>query len=180
MPKYTKSRPPDRTACANCHGTGQGPLFAIADFNAAYPAAQLLLNGKPSRLQVKAGDRHCGNNCNDGAAMGQAVAAYVAAMSAAPTPCPPDAPAAPPAAPPVAPPPPPVVPATAEARGKIVYDTYCMGCHRLGTYDAAGSPNLSGKENAVPGEYTADVRGHKSITLSAAQISDLRAFITVY
>jgi len=62
--------------------------------------------------------------------------------------------------------------------GKAVYDANCAGCHRLGTYDSSGSaPNLSGDGSELSGEYTAGVRGHQGITLSATEISNLRTFL---
>lgn len=62
--------------------------------------------------------------------------------------------------------------------GKAVYDANCAGCHRLGTYDASGSaPNLSGDGSDVDEEYTAGVRGHQGITLTAEQISNLKTFL---
>ena len=63
--------------------------------------------------------------------------------------------------------------------GQAVYDTNCAGCHLLGTYDAAGSaPNLSGKGSLVTSKFpTAGAAGHKGITLTATQISDVQAFL---
>jgi mono/diheme cytochrome c family protein len=62
--------------------------------------------------------------------------------------------------------------------GKAVYDGNCSGCHRLGSYDAAGSaPDLSGKGALVGGKFTAGVSGHMGRTLSAQQISDVKAFL---
>jgi hypothetical protein len=59
--------------------------------------------------------------------------------------------------------------------GKLVYDTSCTGCHRLGSYDTTGSaPDLSGRGALVSGKLTG---GHKGITLNAPQVSDLTAFI---
>lgn len=61
--------------------------------------------------------------------------------------------------------------------GKTVYDARCASCHRLGTYDAAGSaPNLSGGGSKVSGKYTAGVSGHKGITLTATDINNLKTF----
>jgi mono/diheme cytochrome c family protein len=62
--------------------------------------------------------------------------------------------------------------------GKVVYDNNCSGCHRLGTYDTAGSaPNLAGSGSKVSSKFTAGVSGHKSITLSATQITDVMQFL---
>ena len=62
--------------------------------------------------------------------------------------------------------------------GKAVYDANCSACHRLGTYDASGTaPNLSGDGSRMTEEYTAGVSGHKGITLSATEISNLRTFL---
>ena len=62
--------------------------------------------------------------------------------------------------------------------GQQVYDNNCASCHRLGTYDTSGSaPNLSGDGSLVPGKYTAGVSGHKGITLSATDISNLQTFL---
>jgi mono/diheme cytochrome c family protein len=62
--------------------------------------------------------------------------------------------------------------------GKAVYDNSCSGCHRLGTYDATGSaPNLSSKGSLVGTKYTAGIRGHNGITLSATQMTDVTAFL---
>lgn len=69
-------------------------------------------------------------------------------------------------------------PTPAPTGGQAVYDANCAGCHRLGTYDASGSaPNLLGDGSELSGEYRAGERGHQGITLSASQISDLRAFL---
>ena len=83
-------------------------------------------------------------------------------------------PLTPPVTPPVTPPAtPPVTPPTA-LPGKSVYDANCAGCHRLGSYDAAGSaPNLSGKGGVIPGKLAG---GHMGMGLSPQQITDLSAF----
>jgi mono/diheme cytochrome c family protein len=62
--------------------------------------------------------------------------------------------------------------------GQAIYDNYCAGCHRLGTYDSSGSAdNLSGEGSEVNSKYTAGSSGHKSITLSASDISSLKTFL---
>lgn len=62
--------------------------------------------------------------------------------------------------------------------GKAVYDVNCSACHRLGTYDTSGSaPNLSGDGSRMTEEYAAGVSGHKGITLTATEISNLRTFL---
>lgn len=69
-------------------------------------------------------------------------------------------------------------PTPTPAPGKAVYDANCAGCHKLGTYDAAGSaPDLSGKGTAVGGKFpTAGVAGHMGISLSATNLTDIKAF----
>lgn len=62
--------------------------------------------------------------------------------------------------------------------GKVVYDSRCASCHRVGTYDASGSaPNLSRAGTKVDGKFTAGLSGHKSITLTAADIANLKTFL---
>lgn len=73
-----------------------------------------------------------------------------------------------------------VIPLSARAPlpGKAVYDGFCAGCHSLGSYDVAGSPNLSGKGALVNGKFpTAGVAGHNGVTLSSAQRTDVAAFL---
>jgi cytochrome c5 len=65
--------------------------------------------------------------------------------------------------------------------GKAVYDNNCKRCHRLGSYDTSGGdPNLAGDGSKVDGKFTAGRSGHKNITLSAQQITDLKAFLDMY
>jgi mono/diheme cytochrome c family protein len=62
--------------------------------------------------------------------------------------------------------------------GEVVYDQRCAGCHSLGGYDTSGSPNLSGNAAGVDAEYpNPGAAGHKGVTLSATQITDLKTFI---
>ena len=67
--------------------------------------------------------------------------------------------------------------ASAALTGQQVYDQYCAGCHKLGTYDSSGSPDLIGDGSKVSGKYTAGVSGHKGITLSASDITNVSAFL---
>jgi len=65
--------------------------------------------------------------------------------------------------------------------GQGVYDANCAGCHRLGTYDTSGSaPNLSGDGSRMEEEYTAGTSGHKGVTLSATEISNLKTFLNTH
>lgn len=90
----------------------------------------------------------------------------------------------PPATPPPAEPPPPATPPGPDlAAGQLLYDSQCAGCHTLGTYDTAGfAPNLSGREGAVGSQFpTPGAPGagpHSALTLSAAELTNLTAFIT--
>jgi len=69
-------------------------------------------------------------------------------------------------------------PAPTPTTGQGVYDADCASCHRLGTYDTSGSaPNLSGDGSLVSGKYTAGVSGHKGVTLTATEISNLKTFL---
>jgi len=69
-------------------------------------------------------------------------------------------------------------PAPTPVTGQAVYDANCAGCHRLGTYDPSGSaPNLSGDGSRMEEEYSAGVSGHKGITLTATEISNLKSFL---
>ncbi len=69
-------------------------------------------------------------------------------------------------------------PTPTPSTGQQIYDSKCASCHSLGTYDATGSaPNLSGAGSLVDSKYTAGVSGHKGITLSATDISNLKTFL---
>lgn len=61
--------------------------------------------------------------------------------------------------------------------GKLVYDTNCMSCHRLGTYDTSGSPDLKGKSTSISGKLAG---GHQGISLTSQQITDLVNFVAMY
>ncbi len=64
------------------------------------------------------------------------------------------------------------------ADGAGVYTSNCARCHRLGTYDTSGSaPDLLGKGSSVDSYYKAGVSGHKSVTLTATNITELKAFL---
>jgi len=75
-------------------------------------------------------------------------------------------------------PPPSPTPTPTPTTGQGVYDTNCASCHRLGTYDTSGTaPNLSGYGSDVSEKYTAGVSGHKGITMTATEISNLSTFL---
>jgi mono/diheme cytochrome c family protein len=67
--------------------------------------------------------------------------------------------------------------ASAALTGQQVYDQYCAGCHKLGTYDTSGTPDLLGKGSLVSSKYTAGQSGHKGITLSSSDITNVAAFL---
>ncbi len=68
--------------------------------------------------------------------------------------------------------------ASAALTGQQVYDQYCAGCHRLGSYDTSGTaPDLLGKGSLVGSKYTAGVSGHKGITLTASDITNVSSFL---
>ena len=67
--------------------------------------------------------------------------------------------------------------ASAALTGQQVYDQYCASCHKLGTYDSSGSPDLIGDGSKVSGKYTAGVSGHKGITLTSSDITTVSAFL---
>jgi mono/diheme cytochrome c family protein len=85
----------------------------------------------------------------------------------------------PPTQPPPTEPPPTQPPAGDVAAGQTVYDAECAGCHRLGTYDANGfAADLAGTQASArfptPGPGTGV---HAGITLDAAELANLQAFI---
>jgi mono/diheme cytochrome c family protein len=60
--------------------------------------------------------------------------------------------------------------------GQQVYDQQCAGCHKLGTYDSSGSPDLLGKGSIV-NSYFANGGSHKSRTVAAGDLPGLVAFV---
>jgi mono/diheme cytochrome c family protein len=60
---------------------------------------------------------------------------------------------------------------------KAVYDSSCAGCHRMGTYDTSGSAPDLYQSTRIDSYYTAGVSGHKGVTLSATDISNLKTFV---
>jgi predicted CxxxxCH...CXXCH cytochrome family protein len=51
-----------------------------------------------------------------------------------------------------------------------VYDGNCAGCHRLGSYDTAGNPELAGKGSLVSGKIGS---GHMGLSLTAEALNAL-------
>jgi hypothetical protein len=64
-----------------------------------------------------------------------------------------------------------------QANGALLYDGKCSSCHGLGSYDPSGTPDLSLKGGEMNGLFSADVAGHKNITLSTAEIQALKVFL---
>jgi mono/diheme cytochrome c family protein len=61
--------------------------------------------------------------------------------------------------------------------GATVYNNYCASCHRLGTSTHPGPRPTCSKSAKVGSYYTAGASGHKGVTLSSTQITDLKAFV---
>jgi cytochrome c5 len=62
--------------------------------------------------------------------------------------------------------------------GKVIYDSTCSECHRLGSYDSAGmAANLAGKTGMIPVKINS---GHKGINLNPRQLTDLVDFMGGY
>ncbi len=65
------------------------------------------------------------------------------------------------------------------AAGQAVYTNNCAACHVLGTFDTTGfAPDLAGKGTLVDTMFpTPGVAGHQNITLSAQDITNVKAFV---
>jgi len=70
--------------------------------------------------------------------------------------------------------------------GKTIYDANCAGCHGLGIYDTTtgGGPNLGGLgaatlTTALNTRFAGGI-SHNGTTLTATQISDMLAFLSLY
>lgn len=134
--------------CASCHN----PLATSAKKGATAAQIQVRMAAPPYATRVLT------------AAEVQAIAKVLVVTPApAPAPTPTPAPAPAPA------------PAPSTQAGKVVYDSSCAGCHSLGTYDISGfAPNLSKKGSLVSGKFSPS---HNGVTLTAAQIADISAFL---
>lgn len=64
-----------------------------------------------------------------------------------------------------------------ELAGKASYDTNCASCHKLGKYDTEGRGNLSGDDDDVTVSFVAK---HADVSMSEAEVAQLRAFIASY
>ncbi len=64
------------------------------------------------------------------------------------------------------------------ANGQTDDNTLCAGCHRLGTFDTTGTaPDLSGKASLIVTNLGSISSAMSSITLTAQQVADLKAFV---
>jgi len=70
-------------------------------------------------------------------------------------------------------------PASMALSAQPSYQALCASCHALGSYDqtAAGASDLALKGGRLSGIFTADQPGHQGITLTAAEISNLKVLL---
>jgi hypothetical protein len=71
----------------------------------------------------------------------------------------------------------PTTPSPQQVNGASLYAGNCGGCHSLGSYDQSGTPDLALRGGELNGLFSADMPGHKNITLSAHEIWALRVFL---
>jgi len=64
--------------------------------------------------------------------------------------------------------------------GKLVYDASCTNCHKLGIYDAVGSPDLGSATLAVITGKFGGGKNHNGQTMTAAQITGFFDFANLY
>ena len=67
-------------------------------------------------------------------------------------------------------------PAPTPTTGQGIYDTKCASCHKLSTYDTSGSTDLY-QSTRIDSYFTPGSAGHQGFTLSATDISNLKAFL---
>lgn len=76
-----------------------------------------------------------------------------------------------------------VLPAVAPvaANAALQYQAHCATCHSLGSIDqtASGAPDLSLMGGRMNGRFSPDLPGHQGITLSTAEINDLKVLLNV-
>lgn len=58
--------------------------------------------------------------------------------------------------------------------GQSLYDTRCAGCHRLGSYDASGTPDLAGRAGLIGAKTAA---GHGGGPFAAEALASLVGFV---
>lgn len=70
-------------------------------------------------------------------------------------------------------------PASMALSAQPSYQAFCASCHSLGSYDqtAAGASDLALKGGRLNGIFTPDQPGHQGITLTAAEISNLKVLL---
>jgi mono/diheme cytochrome c family protein len=68
-------------------------------------------------------------------------------------------------------------PPPTSSSGQAIYDTNCSSCHKLGSYDTSGSAPDLYQSTRIDSYFSPGSSGHKGITLSATDISNLKAFL---
>jgi predicted CxxxxCH...CXXCH cytochrome family protein len=132
--------------CAACHKLGTYDATGNPD-----------LAGKSGSITGKLSGGHMGVSLTT--AQRDALVTFVGSNTPAPAPAPAPTP----------------TPAPAPVDGKTVYDSNCAACHKLGTYDASGSPDLAGKSASISGKLSG---GHMGISLTTTQRDALVSFVS--
>lgn len=165
--------------CSQCHGGSQSPKFALlADIPSSRANALPYLSGATSIIETRAGDGHCGANCSDSTTMKAAVAQYLQTQGMQTSQCIPVGGSGSSASPPTPSTSP--TPLTQQELGKLTYDSYCLRCHKLGSYDTVGSPDIRGKGGDIQEKFTSGVASHKDIVLKQMEIDALRVYVNLF
>ncbi|MHC1698686.1 MAG: cytochrome c, partial [Geobacteraceae bacterium] len=68
-------------------------------------------------------------------------------------------------------------PSPTPTTGQGIYDSNCSGCHKLSSYDTSGSATDLYRSTRIDSYYTAGTSGHQGFTMSATDITNLKAFL---